>query len=111
MNPSTRSVTLHDIEIRQILVKDLDTFGFAQLLSDELNNKFEDEDIQKILLSHLQHCFMLVLLLTDLSSENLSGLFLKEKEKFDEVFKVLISLNKPFFEKEVVKRQPKATGK
>nr|WP_010591365.1 hypothetical protein [Acinetobacter bereziniae] len=80
---SNRSIYVHDLELKQITVKDLDQWSqFAEIIRKYLNNDYSKENIESIVKQHIVSAIMLCSFTTIYDVKYFSDLMNNEADDF-----------------------------
>lgn len=105
---SNRSIYVHDLELKQITVKDLDQWSqFAELIRKDLKNDYSKENIESIVKQHIVSALMLCSLTTIYDVKYYSDLMSNEADMFLDIFRNVLNVNKAYFDQEDSKSQNK----
>lgn len=105
---TNRSITLDDIEVRQIQMKDFDIWAtHAEVLKNFIKDRdYSDEILTELFKAHGVQVISVITCVTDLDSESLFKLAADE-QKFKQLLKAVLSVNHAYFKYE----KPKHTAK
>ena len=105
---SNRSITLDDIEVRQIQMKDFDIWAtHAEVIKNFIKDKdHSDEILNELFSAHGVQVISTMACVTDLDNESLFKLAADE-QKFKDLLKAVLSVNHAYFKYE----KPKHTAK
>ncbi|MCU4319396.1 hypothetical protein KTH44_09675 [Acinetobacter bereziniae] len=103
---SNRSIYVHDLELKQITVKDLDQWSqFAEIIRKDLNNDYSKENIESIVKQHIVSALMLCSFSTIYDVKYFSDLMNNEADVFLDIFRNVLNVNKAYFDQEDSKSQ------
>jgi len=102
---TNRSITVSEIEVRQIQMKDFDRWVMhAEVIKKFLKNKdHSDEILTELFKAHAVQVISIITCVTDLDSESLFKLALDE-QTFKELVKAVLLVNQTYFKYEQPKR-------
>nr|WP_250852452.1 hypothetical protein [Acinetobacter sp. ANC 5414] len=102
---TNRSINLDDIEVRQIQMKDFDTWAtHAEVIKNFIKDKDHSDDILNELFSaHGTQVISMMACATDLDNESLFKLALNE-QAFKQLLKMALLVNQAYFKYEKPKR-------
>lgn len=94
--------------INQVIVKDLEQWAaIAEPIRMNLKKNYSDESLESAIQSHKLQSLMLCLFVVDVTEQNLHELINKDADKFIELFKDVILVNKAYFDQEDKKESTK----
>ncbi len=102
---TNRSIKINDIEVRQIQMKDFDTWAMhAEVLKNFIKDQnHSDEILTRLFKAHGVQVISTMACVTDLDNESLVELAANEKS-FKELLKVVLLINQAYFKYEKPKR-------
>lgn len=105
---TNRSITVNEIEVRQIQMKDFDTWAtHAEPIKQFLKNKnHSDEVLTELFAAHGMQVISAIACVTDLDSESLFKLA-SDEQSFKELLKAVLIVNQAYFKPEKPKRGAK----
>ena len=105
---TNRSITLDDIEVRQIQMKDFDIWAtHAEVIKNFIKDRdYSDEILTELFTDHGVQVISVITCVTDLDNDSLLKLAANEQE-FKQLLKAVLSVNHAYFKYE----KPKHTAK
>lgn len=105
---TNRSITLDDIEVRQIQMKDFDIWAtHAEVIKNFIKDRdYSDEILNELFSAHGVQVISTIACVTDLDNESLFKLAADE-QKFKQLLKAVLNVNHAYFKYE----KPKHTAK
>lgn len=107
---TNRSITLDDIEVRQIQMKDFDIWAtHAEVIKNFIKDRdYSDEILNELFSAHGVQVISAITCVTDLDNESLFKLAADE-QKFKQLLKAALSVNHAYFKHEKPKLGAKKT--
>ena len=102
---TNRSISVNDIEVRQIQMKDFDTWAtHAEPIKQFLKDKnHSDEILTELFAAHGMQIISTIACVTDLDNESLFKLA-SDEQRFKELLKAVLIVNQAYFKPEKLKR-------
>ncbi|MDM1247920.1 hypothetical protein HX005_11020 [Acinetobacter sp. R933-2] len=99
-------------EIRQFKVKELENWvSIAELIRIALKRNYSDESIEAAIQANKFKAIAMCLLVTDATGAQIDEMIQNDADKFVELFKDVINVNKAFFDQEDAKKTNKQESK
>lgn len=105
---TNRSIKINDIEVRQIQIKDFDTWAIhAEPLKNFIKDQnHSDEILTELFKAHAAQVISMIVCVTDLGSDALIKLA-EDEQYFKNLLKVVLLINQAYFKYEKPKRSVK----
>ena len=105
---TNRSITLDDIEVRQIQMKDFDIWAtHAEVIKNFIKDRdYSDEILTELFAAHALQVISTIVCVTNITKESLLKIAVNEQE-FKQLLKAVLSVNHAYFKYE----KPKHTAK
>lgn len=105
---TNRSITLDDIEVRQIQMKDFDIWvTHAEVLKSLIKGRdYSDEILTELFVDHALQVISTIVCVTDITKESLLKIAVHEEE-FKQLLKIVLNVNHAYFKYEKPKRGSK----